>query len=189
MINNIFFKMISFLFLRSPRSFFANQIYRMEEGPINGISWDDIRDHYNAKKRSTRAVGISGRDYGPKLLPPFSEKEICEFEKRCDLTLPSALRIYLIAVSREVFVSSYPREVYLYDDKTSCSFPAKLGWIERGENTDDGMLCIGYDGCAFSILIIIKGNQHGSVWYSTCSELYLDEDTFEQYITRYVKPK
>ena len=131
-------------------------------------------DHYTPSRPK-------GETYGYTLKDPYRESEIAAYEEAAlGERLPDELRDYLLRVSRELYTSNYPVVFDLTKTKIgTCGIPDKVDWFDGygvqedgdGEGgafrrVEDGMATIGDGGCAFSDLIVLKGNRKGTVWHS-----------------------
>lgn len=146
---------------------------------------------------------LNGESFGYTLALPYLEQEIIDFEIKHGIKLDPNLRLYLLNVSRELFVASYP-SIFDLEIESPCTIPEhETMWNEgdchiHGEygnanNTDnctddcsnmfDGMVNIGTYGCTFDDFIVVKGNNIGSIWNSDGDTLYKQNTTFRQYVT------
>ena len=148
----------------------------------------------------------NGENYGYTLAKPYTEEEINTFEEKYDIKLDPNLKLYLLKVSKELFVASYPSVFDLFVEG-SCVIPEdKSLWYAdechiHGYYTDctcdddnvsgmeDGMCEIGEKGCSFSDLIVVKGNNCGKIWNSDGDCVYKQNTTFRQYVMKEIEPK
>jgi hypothetical protein len=140
--------------------------------------------------------------YGYEFASPYTEEEINTYEADLNTNLDPNLKLYLLKVSRELFVTGYP-SIFELDTERSCLIPenktmwnagdccihGKYGCINNMENcTDDcpgiydGMSQIGMRGCSFDDFIVVKGNHIGSIWNSDGDAVYKMDVTFKQYV-------
>jgi hypothetical protein len=148
------------------------------------IKWADSLDYYTPQNKW-------GERYGYELAKPFTLEEVDEFEKKNCINLPKDFKIYLIQVSKEIFVSMYPTKINLNIDGYS-HIPSneyyfgeeyeKIECCIHGMDICDSAICcsencnvlhydsyggmieIGNNGCTYSTTIIINGIQIGTVW-------------------------
>jgi hypothetical protein len=80
----------------------------------------------------------------------------------------------LLRVSRELYTYNYPVVFDLTETTIgTCGIPDKIDWFDgygvvkdAFRRVEDGMATIGEGGCAFSTLIVLKGNRRGTMWNS-----------------------
>jgi len=173
-----------------------------------------IKEFYTTKKEKFANVlepeyyanrKNNGETYGYTLAKPYTEEEISTFEEKYDIKLDHNLKLYLLKVSRELFVAYYPNVFHLFVEG-SCFIPEdKSLWYAdechiHGHYTDctcednfsgmeDGMCEIGEKGCSFSDLIVVKGNNCGKIWNSDGDCVYKQNTTFRQYVMKEIEPK
>lgn len=152
-------------------------------------------DYYSNRK-------YNGESFGYTLASPYTEQEINFFEIKHNTKLDSNLKLYLLKVSRELFVAAYPN-IFDLGIEGSCLIPEnkslwnagdcpiheKYGCINNtGHCADncpdilDGMSQIGMLGCSFDDFIVVKGNHIGSIWNSDGDAVYKMNTTFKQYV-------
>lgn len=128
--------------------------------------------------------GHPNRKYGYKLLDPYTEEEVILFEKKMGIELPSDLRYYLINVSRELFAGGYPLVFPLQGGTQIGTFQLPIGtelwnyggciihgkWDGKMESCteecseDRNEPCGGTMSISDQSVIVVKGNEKGSVW-------------------------
>lgn len=132
------------------------------------LSFYAVKKRKWASTRSYYAAGqLWGESYGYNLKPAYSGTEIEQFETRHNIVLPVQFRQYLLNVSRELFVGSYPVEIRLgSEDFGSCKIADGVDYQEEEDDIDfeDGMIMIGNDGCTEVTNLVIKGKHVGSIW-------------------------
>jgi hypothetical protein len=156
-----------------------------EREDVKRIRYAAVRKHYAAKKEwfakcpdHYTPSKPRGETYRYTLKDPYRESEIEEYEAAAGERLPDELRDYLLRVSRELYTYSYPVVFDLTNtDVGTCGIPDGQDWFDgygdqEGCDDDDfrrvedGMAEIGCGGCAFSDLIVLKGNRRGTMWHS-----------------------
>ncbi len=141
-------------------------------------------------------------EYGFHLAPPLPLEIIETFESLNDCKIPNDLRQYLEKYSSELFLSFYPYKFELPETPEFKNLSSKippevtfidyenfdeLEWIKPDQSDDDWldlehlccMLQISEGGCLDEDVIIIKGNQAGSIW------AYCDDGMWGGYLHRY----
>jgi hypothetical protein len=121
-----------------------------------------------------------GATYGYILKDPFTELEVSKFEATINAKLPEELRYYLINISREILIYSYPvtfelerpsskwiskvlpmsnyQSRYEHNSDYKCSDPKKCKEESHLIYYDDyGLFYIGDGGCEFGAYISMNG--------------------------------
>lgn len=103
------------------------------------------------------------------MLQPYSIEDIVNYEKEHHFTFPPLLRYYLLTISRESILGSYPiiiefdpnlkSQTEITDDEILNEFME-----ERDDDTNlNGTLQIVENGCDFNAYVIVKGKGEGYV--------------------------
>ena len=167
--------------------------YPPDSEEMKQLRYTAIRQHCEAKKECFANTQDNftpsrrlGETYGYTLKEPYLESEVTAYE---DVALgpggrlPDELRDYLLRVSRELYTDGYPVVFDLTEtDVGTCCIPDGVDWFNGYDQdgcdcddddndkpfrrVEDGMVTIGCCGCAFSKLIVVKGNRRGTVWRS-----------------------
>lgn len=167
------------------------------------INCEEVKAYYSHLKRKWsqkdsyyKPSRKLGEEYGYELKEPYTLEEVEEYERTMGYTLPAPLKEYLTLVSCELFVSYYPYVFNLEKDKANILCD-NIFFLKEGEKIsidfegacenndcwcDDGMECIGEDGCSFDDFIVVNGPQKGSVWNSDGDNLYKKYENFIEYI-------
>lgn len=128
-----------------------------------------------------RATQRKVKPKGPKMAPPFSLEEVEQAEQESGVSLPPLLKAYLTRVSKETMIGDYGTTVSLHElysklpSNPLTAVHIEMNHQQQGDNdaiiltaADDfdlthGTMVIGYDGCAFDWLVIIRGEMKGKV--------------------------
>lgn len=181
--------------------------------------WALTKSYYSGNPiwANCSSYGHPDGKYGYILLEPYLEDEIMLYEKRLGIELPTDLHDYLLIVSRELFSGSYPMVFILQDNGNDLTmdigtFQLPIGtqlWdyggcIKHGpwdgkmancteeceDNACGGMLTISESGCTDQSMIVVKGNEKGSIWNNGSGGDTLfrsDKKTFYDFITEPIR--
>lgn len=160
--------------------------------------WGPIKQHYQSKKEAWALKSayfskgeLWGDRYGFTLADPFTRQELDAFQEATGIEMPSDLYEYLVYVSREIFVCLYPVVFSLYtEDIGSFKVKPEEDWVDADDfwdedaedYVDDGTFRVGDDGCAFRDVIVMRGDQKGSVWAAMDGSYMRRTTTFWDYV-------
>lgn len=151
------------------------------QGPILHVVY---RDHRGDRDLNVEEQGDLLRDLyavdppgGQPLAMPYTENEVCAFERRHDLALPGLFRQYLRKVSREAHTNTYrvllelpmnrifrespiPAGVDYFTDQ---DFPLADDADDDDEGVLNGTIEFGEGGCNYQDYLVLRGPQKGNV--------------------------
>ena len=136
--------------LSAPTSFVLSSFFvkRISSFEIMLFTQDTVVAFREAVVRHRKKAVLNGeidKELGTELPPPYTEEELCDYERKLGQALPVDFRMYLKEVSREIYLGNTEPRVVLFDiyDTESKASPDVMGVLsgpvppKEGVHEDD----------------------------------------------------